>query len=293
MPRLGSIRSTSTRLKISLQASSAAQRTPAAAACRASASRSPARASSVARRSMPAKARKGIRHREPLRRRKRIGGAAAEADLPGPGGAGRHRQDGGAVRHHGLVGLARAVPFEQRELGVMQSAALTVAKHAGELEDPPLAGGEQLLGGEFGRGVEIKARAFRGGRHQLGRESMQMSLVAGRYLQDAGLHLDEVARREPGAQRRHDVRSRQQERAPIRMDIGVHQGDGATIQGIPRRIAKIAGESANNQYVAGHERGPHAFAATARAVRPYANRGRSRESHCQLAPQGKYRRSRR
>ena len=76
---------------------------------------------------------------------------------------------------------------------MMQRAALAVAEHAREGEQPRLAGREQLLGGEFRRGVQIERRPRAIRRDQLGRERMQMRLVAGRDLQDRGLDLDEIA----------------------------------------------------------------------------------------------------
>ena len=78
---------------------------------------------------------------------------------------------------------------------MMQRPALAVAEHAGEVEDPPLAGRQQLLAGEFRRGVQISGVRSPSGRHQLGREGMQMGLVAGRDLQDRRLDLDEVRAR--------------------------------------------------------------------------------------------------
>ena len=91
----------------------------------------------------------------------------------------------------------------------------------GEGEQPRLAGGEQLLAGELGRGVQIEpARAAPSGPIELGREGVQMRLVAGRDLQDRGLDLDEVALRRtsragpPGCALR-----REQERAPVGVDV--------------------------------------------------------------------------
>jgi hypothetical protein len=97
-----------------------------------------------------AKAQKGPRHREALGGCERVGGAPAERDPLGPGGARRNGEQRRTVIHHGLVGLMGPVPFQQGEFGMVQRAALAVAKHTGELEDPALAGGEQFLGGEFG-----------------------------------------------------------------------------------------------------------------------------------------------
>ncbi len=62
-------------------------------------------------------------------------------------------------------GSRGAVPFDQRELGMVQRAALAVPEDTGELEHPRFAGGEQLLAGKFRRGAQIKRRALAGGRN--------------------------------------------------------------------------------------------------------------------------------
>ena len=64
-------------------------------------------------------------------------------------------------RHQRLVGLARPVPFEHGEFGMVQRAALAVAVDMGEAGDARLARRQQLLAGEFRRGVEIERRAAR------------------------------------------------------------------------------------------------------------------------------------
>ena len=73
------------------------------------------------------------------------------------------RQQRGAVVHDRLVAGAGAIPFEHGELGMMQRRALGVAEHAGELEEPRHAAGQQLLHRELGRAVQ-PARARRGRR---------------------------------------------------------------------------------------------------------------------------------
>ena len=72
----------------------------------------------------------------------------------------------------------------------MQRAALAVAEHAGEIDNPRLARRQQLLAGEFRRGAQIERPPLPAGPDQLGGESMQMGLVAGRNLQRCGLDLD-------------------------------------------------------------------------------------------------------
>ena len=55
-----------------------------------------------------------------------------------------------------------------------------------------LAGRQQLLAGEFRRGAQIERLPLAAGPDQLGREGVQMGLVAGRDLQGRGLDLDET-----------------------------------------------------------------------------------------------------
>ena len=78
---------------------------------------------------------------------------------------------------------------------MVQRPALAVAEHAGEGEDPRLAGGQELLAGELRRGVQIAPAAGAVGRGELGREGVQMGLVARRDLQRRGLDLEEAAPR--------------------------------------------------------------------------------------------------
>src|SRR5205085_9791657 len=110
-----------------------------------------------------------------------------------------------------------AVPFQHREFRQMQVAALAVAKHTRELEDFLLAGGQELLAGEFRRGAQISAHAAAIGAHELGAWCMQMSFVAGRDLQDAGLDLKESLLVEKSADGAHDFPARQQKRLAIDM----------------------------------------------------------------------------
>ncbi len=178
MPRLPSILSTSTRLKMSPQRSSSPTRMPAARAARASASRSGSPPGSVANRSMLAK------RANASATVSRSGSANASAVRPRnvkvlrPRGFRRQRQDRGAVGHQGLIRLAGAVPFEQGEFRMVQRAALAVAEHLGEFDDAALAGRQQFLAGEFRRRAQIKLRrrAVRG-RERRG-EGVQMGLVS-------------------------------------------------------------------------------------------------------------------
>jgi hypothetical protein len=54
----------------------------------------------------------------------------------------RFTHDCDAIVDQYIIRLAGAVPFEQREFGMMQRATLAVAKRSGEFDDALLAGGQ-------------------------------------------------------------------------------------------------------------------------------------------------------
>jgi hypothetical protein len=165
-------------------------------------------------------ARKGVRDAQSLGRRERVGGAAPEPERVRSGGLGCNGQDVPAVLHQALVALVRPVPFEQGELRGMEGAALAVAEHARDVEDSRLARRQQLLAGEFGRGVEMEAHPRSVGSDEVGREGVEVRLVAGRDLEDCGLHLEKALRLEMAPQRGFDAPARQQPGAPVGVDIG-------------------------------------------------------------------------
>ncbi|MET3867741.1 hypothetical protein ABIC20_005050 [Methylobacterium radiotolerans] len=235
-PRCGSTRATRTRENRSAQVSSGATRSPAPATAAARASRSvPPPGATLARRSIPAKRSKASA------RVRRSGSAKGSVSRPrkakqaGARGLGRAGEQVGAVRHQRRVGGAGPVPLEHRELGMVQRPALAVAEHPGDAEQPRLARGQELLAGEFRRGVQVERRAgaarpdgFRG-------EGRQMRLVAGRDLQAGGLGLDEVAVREPPAERREDAVAQEQRRAPVGVATGRPPGGGGSGHDRPPR----------------------------------------------------------
>ena len=163
---------------------------------------------------------------QPLEGGERVGLAAAEAQPFCPGGLGSEREQRGAIGHQRIVGLTGAVPFEHRELGMVQGAALAVAKDAGEAEEARLARGQQLLAGEFRRGVQVERLAASVGQDRLGGEGGEMRLVARRDLQRGGLHLHEVVACEMPAQGREDAVAGQEQGPAIRVDAGVPPGRG-------------------------------------------------------------------
>ena len=101
---------------------------------------------------------KGLRHGNPLRRGKRIGRAAAKAELLRAGRIRRHRQDRGTIGHQRPIRLARPIPFDQREFRMVQRAALAIAKSLREFDDAALARRQKLLAGKFRRSAQIKGR---------------------------------------------------------------------------------------------------------------------------------------
>ena len=127
---------------------------------------------------------------------------AAPAQHRRAAGFRREREEGGAIIHERFVALIGPIPFEHGEFGMVKRAALLVAEHAREGEDAGLARGDQLLAGEFRRGVEIEpppraVRCLDRCRHRV-----EMRLVAGRGLQNARLDLDEPLLLEPSRELR-------------------------------------------------------------------------------------------
>src|ERR1043166_4107093 len=165
------------------------------------------------------KAREGLRHGHSLRFGKWRRDAIAEGKPPRAGGVRGGSDQRRTILHDCFVGFLRAIPFKQRELGVMQRAALAVAEHPGEVENLPFACGEQLLAAKFRRRVQIKARGCAVRCVKLGRERMQVRLVAGRNLQHRALHFGEAARAEEIARGGGDAPACGEERAPVRMHV--------------------------------------------------------------------------
>ena len=144
-----------------------------------------------------------------------VGAAAAKAEHPGAGGGSGLRDHGDAIGDHRLIGLAGAIPFQHGEFRQVEVTPFAVAEHAREFDDSFLAGGEQLLAGEFRRRPQVALRpaAVRAG--HLGMRRVQMNLVAGRHLQDAGFDLHEAMTGEPLAQGGGNRRARQQKATPV------------------------------------------------------------------------------
>ena len=207
MPRLLSIRSTRTRLKISPQVSSSATRMPAAS--RGTGEKRAARDAAALQRSEKIdsrEARESLGDGQSFGIGKGVGGAAAKSELPPPGCPGRGAQKRSAIADQHIISFLRAIPFEQGEFGMMQRSALAVAKYFGEFDDAPFAGGQKFLAGEFGRGTQIMGRRGAVRRGHLGGEGADMCFVAGRDLENRGFDLAEScaanqARRRPRSAR--------------------------------------------------------------------------------------------
>src|SRR5690606_4392432 len=110
----------------------------------------------------------------------------------------------------------------------------TVAKGGRKREDLLLARRQQLLHGEFGRGVKIKIAAGEIAPRQLGLEGMQMPFVAGRDLQAAGIDLRESLSVEPGADGVLDPSAGGQKRPAVSVAARVPPRGGAIFSFIHR-----------------------------------------------------------
>jgi hypothetical protein len=107
---------------------------------------------------------------------------------------------------------------------MVQRAALAVAEDVGETEQARLARRQQLLAGEFRRGVEVERLAAAIGQNRLRGEGREMRLVAGGDLQRGGFDLDEIALGKPRAKTREDAVAGEQQRPAIRMEAGMPPG---------------------------------------------------------------------
>ena len=199
-PSCGSIFSQRILLKRSDQLSSATTRTPSRTAARARASRSSSRLA----RSIPA-------WRSKASHKVKTSGSSKASAIPP-----RHRKlsvpaaRAAATRSPAQSsttprqGLPRPIPFEHGKLGMMQRPALAVAKDPGESENPLFPRREQLLAGEFRRGMKEKPAAYRRRRRELGRESADMGLVAAARPADAAVS---TSLKPSAAKKRRDARS--------------------------------------------------------------------------------------
>ena len=136
---------------------------PAARACRASASRSPASPDKRRQQVDAGKCANASRHRDPLGRgaadRRCARGSENVADA---GSLRRQRQQRGAIVDQRVIGLVGAIPFEHGEFGMMQRARARDCGTRGRTRRSCRSPGrQQLLAGEFRRGVQIERLARR------------------------------------------------------------------------------------------------------------------------------------
>ena len=107
---------------------------------------------------------------------------------------------------------------------MVQGPALAIAPAPGELEQARLASRQEPLAGELRRGAQMQRRAPAGRTYGLGGKGVQVGLIAGRDLQGRRLDLNEVARREPGPNRRCDAGAHHQARAALCVNVGTAPG---------------------------------------------------------------------
>ncbi len=108
----------------------------------------------------------------------------------------------------------------------MQRGALAVAEDVGQGKDLRLAGSQQLLHREFGRGMEpsLAGRAVRA--DEAGAKAVQVGFVAGRGLQCGGIDLDEALGGKPLANGCGDARPRDEPRAAGGVTVGAPERRG-------------------------------------------------------------------
>jgi len=97
----------------------------------------------------------------------------------------------------------------------MQIAPLTVAKDPSKLDNSRLASRQQLLAGKFRRGAQVPVQPIANRVGYLRPRRMEVGLVTGRNLQNAGLDLGEASAGEPAADRRCNRAPHGQKGPPI------------------------------------------------------------------------------
>ena len=167
------------------------------------------------------------------------------------------RQDRRAIGHQGPVRLIGPIPFDHGEFRMMQRAALAVAEHAGELDDPGLARGQQLLAGEFRRGAQIKrppaSRPAPQGRSQRRADAPR---CRARPAAPAVSTSRKSLGRKPAPQRRHDAAARQQRRPAVGVDVRRPPGGSFGHVLVRAAFEEIAGSRAQDRYVAPRNKAP-------------------------------------
>ena len=164
---------------------------------------------------------KGLGHADAFRAGIGVAGDIAPAELIRAGGLGGEHQEIGAILHqHGVI-LTHPIPFQHCELGMMQRPPLAIAPDMREGGDAGLARGQQLLHGEFGRGMQIHRPRHPVIADHRGGKTVQMGLVAGAEGERGRIHLQEVVRIEPAANGALDAVSRQKRGSAVGMAVGL------------------------------------------------------------------------
>ena len=102
---------------------------------------------------------------------------------------------------------------------MVQGASFPVSVNMGKTGDAFFTGGEQLLAGEFRRGVQIKRHGVAGRRQALRDESMQMRLIAGGNLQCSSVDLKKIGAGEIAAKSRLDRIAPNEKCAAVGVDV--------------------------------------------------------------------------
>ena len=167
-----------------------------------------------------------LRHGQSLGLREGVRHPVAVAQLGHAGRCGGGGENAAAIADQGLIGLAHPIPFQQGEFGMVQRPPLPVAEGVGEGEDPLLPRRQQLLAGEFRRGVQKEPARRPVRAAQGGGESANMGLVARGDLQGRGVHLQKILGLESGPPGAEHARARPQEGPAVGMDMGRPPGRG-------------------------------------------------------------------
>ena len=114
---------------------------------------------------------------------------------------------------------------------MVQRRALAVAEHMSEGENPLLARRQQLLAGEFRRGMQIKPAFVAPRPDQIHAEGRNMRLIAARDLQRGRLHLDKSLMGEKLPNRRPEQGADLEKGLAVGVNILAHQGEARVIVG--------------------------------------------------------------
>lgn len=167
--------------------------------------------------------------RNPDWRRRDIRGCVAPAQSIAAQTRRRAANDGDAIVLHGVIGLARTVPFQHREFRRMKRAALASAVDMTEAEYLPLACRQEPLHSELRRGMQV-AILYRIGR--------QVRLGAGHSDDGADVHLDEALIGKPAADSGQQLCARQEKRTAVGVSLRAQPARHANRERFPAPAAQ-------------------------------------------------------